>query len=202
MLTGILLACYQAPDLPLLDEPPLDPRPFTPCDVEDENVPVACVIDGDTVDLNGCGADSGDRIRLLGIDAPETEKPGEPAECHADVAWDYLRDLLQTAEVTVSFDRTCTDPFERTLAYLWLVGDDLDRALNDPELEEFLWSWYLDPAQPAILVNEALLGLGLADAFPEEIAGTLAFQGRLDSALQRAQRSRRGLWGACTDNEP
>ena len=158
---------------------------------------VACVIDGDTLDLYDCGEDAGERIRFLGIDAPETEKPDAPAECGADAAHEYVEDLLVGQDVTVSYDRTCTDIFGRTLAYLWLRGDLLEDVINEPDFDEFLWNWYLDPDEPAILLNEALLGLGVVRDFPEEIAGTLAFQDRLDTARDRAIAQGRGLWSDC-----
>ena len=197
MLLPLVVGCYLPPDLPPFQGVPIEGKPFISCAEEDEDVEVACVIDGDTLDLENCGEDAGVRVRLLGIDAPETEKPGQPAECYANEAWDFLSDLLLGEEVTVSYDKECTDIYDRTLAYLWLRDDVLEDVADDPDYEEFLWEWYIDPDEPAILVNELLLGLGLVRDYPEEIAGTLAFQGRLDDARLRAQQLGRGLWGAC-----
>ena len=117
----LLAGCFQPPDLPpFLDEVPIVAQPFTPCAPEDEDVRVACVIDGDTVDLGACGDDVGERVRLLGIDAPETS---EPAECFADEAKEFLLQLIEGETLTMSHDRTCTGAFGRTLGYLWLRDD-------------------------------------------------------------------------------
>ena len=188
--------CVSDIGLPPPEEPPIVGRPFVPCDNEDDGARVACVIDGDTLDLGVCGEPAGERVRLLGIDAPETEKPDEPAECFAEEASAFLRDLLEGQTLTMSHDRNCVGYFGRTLGYLWLRGDALDRALENPDVDRYLWSWYLDPDEPAILVNELLLGLGYVDAFPE-VSGALVFQNRLDEALSEARSNRRGLWGAC-----
>ncbi len=194
ILSCLLASCYQPPSLPLIPDVPVEARPFLPCRGEDEGVVVACIVDGDTLDLGACGAQ--DRVRLLGIDAPELSP--EP-ECWAEEATAFLQSWLQGLEVTASYDRSCTDPFGRALAYLWIRGDALQEVLRAPGLESFVWSWYLDPQEPAILLNEALLGLGMVRDYPESLAGTLAFQDRLDAARQRAVRSERGLWGACPD---
>ena len=109
----------------------------------------------------------------------------------------FLRNLVEGESLTLSHDRTCQDAFGRTLGYLWLRGNALENALQNAAMEPYLWSWYLDRDEPAILLNEALLGLGFAEDFPEEIAGTLVFQNRLDLARQNAETARRGLWRAC-----
>ena len=189
--------CFEPLDLPPFGGVPLEGRPYTPCAPESEDVRVACVIDGDTLDLDACGDDVGQRVRLLGIDAPETEKPGVPAECFANEAARFVAELLEGESITLSHDRTCTGAFGRTLGYLWLRGDALENALQNRDLEPWLWSWYLDSEEPAILLNEALLGLGMVRDYPEEIAGTLVFQARLDQARQQAEVAGRGLWGAC-----
>ncbi len=198
LLLTLLAGCYLPPDdLPAFEGVPIEGKPFIACAQPDEDVPVACVIDGDTLDLEECGDEDGTRVRLLGIDAPETEKPGQPAECGANEAWDFLTGLLQNEEVTVTYDTECTDPFGRTLAYLWIRDRLLDDVIDEPDFDEFLWEYYLEDDEPAILVNELLLGLGVVRDYPEEIAGTLAFQDRLDAARDRARQLERGVWGAC-----
>lgn len=73
------------------------------------------VADGDTVTL-----DTGQRVRLLGIDAPEMEKEGQPADFLAHKAKKYLADLVQGKRVRLEYDRLRYDRYGRTLAYLFL----------------------------------------------------------------------------------
>lgn len=193
----VLGGCYQPPDLPAFEDVPLVGRPFVPCRPDLEEQRVACVIDGDTADLGACGAQAGERIRLLGVDAPETEKPDQPAECFADEAHHALADLVEGEHVSLTFDRSCTDVYGRTLAYVWLRGGRLAELERDPDLRPYWWTWPGDVDEPALLLNEVLLGLGLARDYPEELAGRLVLQERLDRARDSAVATGRGLWSVC-----
>lgn len=188
--------CYQPPTLPPFRGVPIVGAAPT-CRDEEEHVYVACTIDGDTLDLERCG-DGGERIRMLGVDAPETEKPGTPADCYGPEAALYLESLLAYDDVALSFDQTCVDVFDRTLAYVWLIGNEAEDAVDaDARLEPYLREWLLDADEPALLINEVLLGEGWAYQYPEEIAGTLIFQDQLDAAAAAAELNGRGAWGAC-----
>jgi micrococcal nuclease len=86
---------------------------------------VAHVADGDTVTL-----DTGQKVRLLGIDAPEMEKTGQPADFLAHKAKKVLADLVQGKRVRLEYDRLRYDRYGRTLAYLFLPdGTNLSREM-------------------------------------------------------------------------
>jgi micrococcal nuclease len=86
---------------------------------------VAHVADGDTVTL-----DNGQRVRLLGIDAPEMEKEGHPADFLAHKAKRVLADLVEGKRVRLEYDRLRYDRYGRTLAYLFLPdGTNLSREM-------------------------------------------------------------------------
>lgn len=86
---------------------------------------VAEVVDGDTVILS-----TGQRVRLLGIDAPELEREGEPADFLAHKAKRVLTDLAQGERVRLEYDQLRYDRYGRTLAYLILPdGTNLSREL-------------------------------------------------------------------------
>ena len=139
---------------------------------------VACVIDGDTVDVDACGDEVGERIRLLGIDAPETAKEDAPAECWANEAREELRRLVDSRTVTLTFDSECTGAFGRTLAYVWLSDDE-------------------DSLEGALLVNEKLLQEGWVRLYDEDWTGDLRLQERLEAAEAEARSRGLGLWSAC-----
>lgn len=78
------------------------------------------VIDGDTieVDLDGVAED----VRYIGIDTPETVKPGEPVQCFGKQASAHNDELVGGATVRLRFDRELRDRFGRLLAYVY-VGE-------------------------------------------------------------------------------
>lgn len=82
-----------------------------------QRVRVQWVADGDTVWLL-----SGEKVRLIGIDAPETHHPVKGAEPFGPEAAEYLRALVEGKEVFLVLDRQRRDEYGRTLGYLYL-GD-------------------------------------------------------------------------------
>lgn len=80
------------------------------------SVTVASVIDGDTFDTT-----DGERIRVLGADAPET---GSSGECWGQEAYAWLRDEIDGQSVELELDLVTKDDYDRTLAYVYL-GDTL-----------------------------------------------------------------------------
>jgi len=76
---------------------------------------VTQVIDGDTLVLAG-----GARVRVLGIDAPEMEKEGRPAEFLAHKAKAALAALTLNRQVRLEYDQLRYDHYGRLLAYLFL----------------------------------------------------------------------------------
>jgi micrococcal nuclease len=71
------------------------------------------VFDGDTISLKG-----GERIRLLGIDTPES---GEPFAAEAKR---FTRDLVQYQTVRLEFDERERDTYSRLLAFVYVETDD------------------------------------------------------------------------------
>lgn len=76
---------------------------------------VTNVVDGDTIDL-----DSGERIRYLLVDTPEST--GGATDCFGQNAKQFNHDLVLGKQVTLRYDTECTDRFGRLLAYV-SVGD-------------------------------------------------------------------------------
>lgn len=80
-----------------------------------EKVQVARVIDGDTIQLV-----DGRRVRLIGVDTPETVHPEKGVEPHGKEASNYTKSMLEGKEVYLEYDVQLTDKYGRTLAYVWL----------------------------------------------------------------------------------
>jgi len=187
VLSGLLVTgCWYTPpedllcdpedtDCPLVDDVPVVPRgACAPDRVES----VACVIDGDTFDVGACG-DNGERIRMLGIDAPEVAHGEDPAECWGYEASTELERLLTGEDVLLTFDRECEGLYNRTLAYVWF---------EDAEGE-------------ALLVNRWMLEQGHARLFEEDFGEPIRLKEDFRAAQDAAHARGLGLWGACPIEE-
>ena len=73
------------------------------------------VVDGDTLVL-----ETGDRVRVLGIDSPEAARDDRPAECGADAATTAARDLVEGQSVRLISDpsQADADRYDRLLRYV------------------------------------------------------------------------------------
>ena len=81
------------------------------------------VVDGDTIVVEGVG-----RVRLIGVDTPETVSPGRPVEFFGREASAFTKRLLEGRRVRLEYDRDRTDRYGRTLAYVHLADGTLANA--------------------------------------------------------------------------
>lgn len=126
------------------------------------------VVDGDTVKIRRDGAR--DTVRLIGIDTPESVKPGTPVECFAKEAGREARRLLDHERVRLVLDREARDRYGRLLAYAYRVRDNR-------------------------FVNARLLQGGYARTL--EIRPNTRFARRFRAIEEKARGAGRGLWGSC-----
>lgn len=80
---------------------------------------VARVIDGDTVEL-----DSGERVRYLLVNAPETTNGHD--DCFGQNAAQFNSDLVLGKTVQLTYDTRCTDVYGRLLAYVSVGGQEVN----------------------------------------------------------------------------
>ncbi|MEM7326472.1 MAG: thermonuclease family protein [Actinomycetota bacterium] len=130
---------------------------------------VVFVIDGDTVDLDIEG--QRERVRLLGIDAPESVHRSVPEQCYGAESAAALTELLPIgSQVVLERDKDPRDRFGRLLLYVYRAEDDL-------------------------FVNRWLVRNGLADtAFYEP---NTARADTLTEARAAARSEGAGLWSDC-----
>lgn len=83
---------------------------------------VTHVTDGDTFDIMIDGTKS--RVRMLGINTPESVDPRRPVECFGREASNYLKGLINNKQVTLEKDpnKPDADEYGRLLRYVFL-GD-------------------------------------------------------------------------------
>lgn len=100
-----------------------------PRDLAEGEYVVSYVIDGDTLIL-----DDGKRVRLIGVDAPETHVPNQPVEPWGTEASAFARDFVDRSgrRLRLQFDDERLDVYGRYLAYLWagdkMLNEELIRA--------------------------------------------------------------------------
>ncbi|NPE48643.1 thermonuclease family protein [Sphingobacterium prati] len=89
---------------------------------EERYVKVQRVIDGDTFVIES-GGKKGERVRLIGIDAPETRKTArKEVGYYGQEAKEYLRSMLTGKNVKLVFDVGKKDRYGRLLAYVYIGG--------------------------------------------------------------------------------
>ncbi len=121
----------QVPPTPTPEPPTPTPAPTTdplaypgvPAGLQEARV--VEVIDGDTVDvlLNG----KEERLRLIGMDTPETKDPRKPVQCFGKEASAQAAKLLTGQTVLLEEDPTqdTRDKYDRLLRYVWLPDGKL-----------------------------------------------------------------------------
>jgi micrococcal nuclease len=123
-------------------------------------------VDGDTIVVLDGGRTV--RVRLIGIDTPESVAPGRPVECFGKAASAFTEGVLEGRTVVLEFDVGLLDPFGRTLAYVWLDGE---------------------------MLNETLVAEGYAQVLT--VPPNVRYVDRFLAAERAARAARRGLWSAC-----
>jgi micrococcal nuclease len=127
---------------------------------------VTRVVDGDTVEVD-LGGEIED-VRYIGVDTPETVKPGAPVDCFGPQASSFNHRLVEGRRVRLVFGVEHRDQYGRLLAYVYLGKR---------------------------FVNAELIRRGLAETLT--IPPNDRFAGRLKQLEIAAARAGRGLWGAC-----
>lgn len=86
---------------------------------------VSKVIDGDTLELQL--GDKIEKVRLIGVNTPETVDPRRKVECFGREASDYAKKILTGQKVSLEFDpsQDQRDKYSRLLAYLYLEDGSL-----------------------------------------------------------------------------
>ena len=79
---------------------------------------VSRVVDGDTLVVNVDG--QARRVRLLGVDTPETVHPNKDVQFYGPEASAFTKRELAGRRVWLEYDAAPLDHYQRHLAYIWL----------------------------------------------------------------------------------
>ena len=129
---------------------------------------VTRVVDGDTVHVSVGGRD--ETVRYIGIDTPESVKPGTPVQCFAKAASAANERLVAGERVRLSLDAEPRDRYGRLLAYVYRARD-------------------------GTFVNAELVREGYARTLT--IPPNVRYAARFAGLARRAREAQRGLWRAC-----
>lgn len=100
--------------------------------VVDETVTVMRVVDGDTIEISPA-IDGITDLRLIGVDTPETKKPGCQVQPYGPEASSFTQTQLGGRQVGLEFDIEKTDRYDRLLAYVYPPDGSM---FNETLLEE------------------------------------------------------------------
>lgn len=129
---------------------------------------VVRVVDGDTVHVRIDSDGHKEKVRYIGVDTPESVKPGTPVQCFAKAAAAANARLVGGRRVTLEPDAEPRDRYGRFLAYVRVNGR---------------------------MVNEALVRDGYAT--PLTIPPNVRHAERFRRLAAEARRAGRGLWRRC-----
>jgi micrococcal nuclease len=130
---------------------------------------VTRVVDGDTVHVRGDGGGE-ETVRYIGVDTPESVKPGTPVQCYAKAASHRNAQLVDAQPVRLVVGAEARDRYGRLLAYVYRVADGR-------------------------FVNETLVDGGFARTLT--IPPNDRYAARFAARAAAARQAGRGLWGAC-----
>ena len=134
--------------------------PAIPSPAQIQTATVARVIAADTLSLS-----SGEEVRLIGVDTPESRQPKKPAQPPGKEALAFVVQLVEGKKVRLEFDRQRRDTYKRLLAYVY-VGD--------------------------IMLNAELVRRGYAQV--ATLPPNVKFQQLLLQLQREAREAKRGLW--------
>ncbi len=148
-----------------------EPVQIVPSPKSENTFLVTKVIDGDTIEVSISGVRF--KVRLIGIDTPETVDPRRPVMCFGKKASNETKRLVDGKRVILTKDISDTDKYNRLLRYVYLP---IDKDNN-------------------LFVNDYLIRQGFAKSltYPPDIK----FNERFLEAERQARENLRGLWGEC-----
>jgi len=130
--------------------------------------PVVRVVDGDTIHVQVGGVR--EKVRYIGVDTPETVRPGFGVECFGRAASAANARLVAGERVRLERDAEARDRYGRLLAYVYRERD-------------------------GAFVNAALVHDGFAS--PLRVPPNVEHADEFLALSRDARRAGRGLWRAC-----
>ena len=135
---------------------------------------VVRAVDGDTAVIKVDGQER--RVRLLGVDTPETVHPNKPVQFYGKEASRFTKDSLNGRRVWLEYDANPQDRYQRHLAYVWLENP---KTINEASIRESMF-------------NARLLLGGYAKVMI--IKPNKRYEAEFRKFENEAKNAKRGLW--------
>lgn len=84
-----------------------------------DNAEVIRIVDGDTIVVE-MKDNPKQKVRLIGIDTPETKHPKKPVQYFGKEATEYTKKHLLGKNVRLTYDQVKYDKYNRLLAFVWI----------------------------------------------------------------------------------
>ncbi|MFO7756315.1 MAG: thermonuclease family protein [Bacteroidales bacterium] len=124
------------------------------------------VIDGDTFWIDD-GSDKGTKVRLIGVDAPETRRTrNKEIGYYAQESKEYLKNLIEGKKIRLEYDVDTLDLYRRTLAYVY--------------------------TEKSLFVNAELVKRGYAMVMT--VPPNVEYADKFVKLTRKARKKERGLW--------
>jgi len=129
---------------------------------------VTKVVDGDTIEVNLNG--KLEKLRLIGVDTPETVDPRKQVQCYGREASDFTKATLLGRPVRLELDQSQDerDKYGRLLVYVWL-GEELfnQKLIAEGYAHEYTYKlpyyYQAEFKQAQVQARERALGLWSAE---------------------------------------
>lgn len=133
---------------------------------------VTRVIDGDTLAIDDNGEEK--KVRLIGINSPESVDPRRPVQCYGEEASQHMQDLAKGRLIQLEYDDSQGqyDKYGRILAYAYL--------------------------EDGRMLNQIMIADGYAYEYTYD--KPYIYQSKMKTAETIARNSSRGLWSNVTCN--
>ena len=173
MRKTVIIALLPAVAVLMLGHNPVSADQTTSATPKTEQATVLRIIDGDTLSVR-LRDRSIATVRLVGVDTPETKKPGTPVQCYGPEATKAATRLAAGKTVTLEIDP---------------VAGDKDRY------GRLLRHVFIKKTSMAVqLIKD---GFGRAYAYKNQ---RYSYRAIHEQAEDKAQASRKGLWLACSQS--
>jgi len=142
------------------------------------------IISGDTLEL-----ENGEKVRLIGVDTPETKHPNKLVERFGKEASEFTRNTIEGKQVWLEYDQTKKDRYGRTLAYVHYkntkrldVSPPSHRRNGD---KEFI------TVEVDFVINEVIIRQGYGHAYNNY---PFKYMEKYRELERKAREEKRGLW--------
>ena len=142
------------------------------------------VVDGDTMIITFLFDDGSkylkERVRMLGVDTPETVHPNKPVQYYGKEASNFTKQNLDGKTVWLQTDVGVRDRYDRMLAYVWLKEPTKNQLDDESAIRKYMF-------------NAILLEGGYAQLMT--VQPNSRYSNIFVHIQREAREQKKGLWG-------